>query len=139
MPNVVGFEDSSGDVLIGQALLGEQILDRFVWVARGERHALRALPAGARAYTGAVDTLAPNACREFWKQGIPGNIDAMNEIFQSRIDPLAQIRGLKPGYWASAVKVALEALGRAGGTVRPPVTTEDRNHIVVITRKHAEG
>ncbi|MSO22400.1 MAG: hypothetical protein EXQ58_03905 [Acidobacteria bacterium] len=140
LPNVVGFEDSSGDVLIAQAL-GKQILDRFVWVARGEGHALRALPAGARAYTGAVATLVPNACREFWKQGISGNIDAMNEVYKSRITPLAQLRGLKPGYRASAVKVALEALGRAGGTVRPPetpVTAEDRERIVEITRKHAE-
>ncbi len=140
LPNVVGFEDSLGDVKIGQ-LLGEQILERFLWVARGEGGAIRSLPAGARAYTAAVATLAPNACREFWKHGVAGNLDAMNEVFHSRIEPVAKIRGLKPGYRASAVKVALEALGRAGGTVRPPevrVTDEDRKHIVEVIGKHAE-
>jgi dihydrodipicolinate synthase/N-acetylneuraminate lyase len=140
LPNIVGFEDSSSDVRIGRAL-GEQVLERFLWIARGEKHALQALPAGARAYTAAVATLAPNACRGFWKHGIAGNLEAMNEVFRLRIDPLARIRSLRPGYRASAVKVALEAIGRAGGAVRPPeacVIAEDRKRIAEITRKYAE-
>ncbi|MBM3803254.1 MAG: hypothetical protein FJW26_13215 [Acidimicrobiia bacterium] len=140
LPNVVGFEDSSGDVQIGRAL-GAEVLRRFLWVARGERHALQALPAGARAYTAAVATLVPNACHEFWKLGIAGESAAMTEVLKSRIDPVAQIRGLKPGYRSSAVKVALETLGRSGGAVRPPearVTADDREHIAAIVRKNAE-
>src|SRR5438876_9550711 len=44
LPNVIGFKDASGDVAVGGALAG-LIPDRFLWIAEGESHALKALPA----------------------------------------------------------------------------------------------
>ncbi len=140
LPNVIGFQDSSGDVQVGHSL-GSLIPDRFLWIARGEGHAVKALPAGARAYTAAVACLAPNACRQFWKQGTTGNIGAMNEILQKRIAPMARVRSLRPEYSAAGIKVALETLGRAGGPTRPPmgqVLAEDRPKIRTIVRRYAE-
>jgi 5-dehydro-4-deoxyglucarate dehydratase len=141
LPNVIGFKDPSGGVSVGKAL-GPLIHDRLLWIAEGETHALQALPAGAGAYTSAVATFVPKACREFWKQGVSGNTDRMNEVLKARIEPMAKVRSVKPGYGASGIKVALEALGRAGGVVRPPgtqVLAEDRPTIAKIARNHAEG
>src|SRR6185503_10718251 len=71
-PNVVGFKDPTGGIQIGRAL-GPLIRERLVWVAEGETHAVEALPAGARAYTSAVATFVPDACREFWRRGVAGD------------------------------------------------------------------
>ena len=117
------------------------IPDRFLWIARGEGHAVKALPAGARAYTAAVACLAPEACRAFWKNGTAGNLVEMNRILEKRIAPMAAVRSLRPGYSAGGIKVALETLGRAGGPTRPPmgqVSAEDRPRIEAIVRRHAE-
>ncbi|MBM3800920.1 MAG: hypothetical protein FJW26_01270 [Acidimicrobiia bacterium] len=140
LPNVIGFKDASGGVEVGKAL-GSLIPDRFLWIAEGETHAVQALPAGARAYTTAVATFVPRACSEFCKHGVAGKLAAMNELLTNRIEPVAKVRGHKPGYGISGIKVALEALGRAGGPVRPPgtqVLKEDRPKIAEIARKYSE-
>ena len=141
LPNVLGFEDSSGGIAMGQEL-GPLVSDRLVWIARGEGHALQALPAGARGNTSAVATFVPEACREFCRQGRLGKVERMQQVLRTRIQPMARVRSLKPGYHVSGIKVALEALGRAGGPVRPPgraVLPQDRPKIAAIAREHAEG
>ena len=50
----------------------------------------------------------------------------MQNLYRERIAPLAAIRrqlplpDRSPGFGVAAIKAALEALGRAGGSVRPP-------------------
>lgn len=141
LPNVIGFKDASGEVAVGKAL-GSLIPDRFLWIAEGENHAVQALPAGARAYTTAVATFVPRACAEFCRQGVDGNLAGMNEVLKSRIEPVVKVRDLKPGYGVSGIKVAHEALRRAGGPVRPPgtqVLPEDKPKIAEIARKYSEA
>src|SRR5262249_19317216 len=87
VPNVVGFKDPSGGIAMGQAV-GNLIQDDLVWIAEGEIHALAALPAGARAYTTAVATFVPEACRQFWKLGAAGDRAGMEGVLQKRIGPL---------------------------------------------------
>ena len=140
LPNVIGFQDASGGLQVGRSL-EELIPDRFLWIARGEGQAVKALPVGARAYTAAVACLVPRACRDFWKNGTAGNLLEMNEILEQRIAPMAAVRSLRSGYSAGGIKVALEAVGRAGGPTRPPmgqVSPEDRPRIAELVRRHAE-
>ena len=140
LPNVIGMKDASGDVQRGQTVTSV-LGDEFLWIAEGEGHAEKALPVGARAYTSAVSTFVPDACRAFWLEGTTGNLDAMKTIHEERIAPITQLRSLKTGYGISGIKVGLEVLGRAGGPVRPPgmqVDPDDRQEIGMIVRKHAE-
>ncbi len=140
LPNVIGFKDPSGGLDLGRAL-GSLLPDNFLWIAEGESHAEMALPQGARAYTTAVATFVPRATREFWAAGISGEVDRMQKIRKARIDPVVGLRSVQPGYGISGIKVALEALGRAGGPVRPPgtpVASQDRATIAAIAREHAE-
>ncbi len=140
LPNVVGFMDSSGELAMGKAL-GSLISDRFLWIAEGENHAVQAWPEGARACATTVASLVPRACAEFCKHGLAGNLSGMNEVLKSRIEPAVKMRDLKPEYSVSAIKVALEALGRAGGPVRPPnlqVSPEEQRDIVRMARKYSE-
>ena len=140
LPNVIGFQDSSGGTQVGHSL-GSLIPDDFLWIARGEKHATQALPMGARAYTAAVACLVPKACYDFWEYGISGKIDKMQKVLQTQIDPMSTVRSLRPGYSAAGIKVALETMGRAGGPTRPPmgqVLAEDRPRISEIARQYAE-
>jgi len=137
LPNFMGFKDPSGDVEVGQPLVG----DEFLWLAEGESHAEKTLAVGGQAYTTAVSTFVPQACLEFLRHGIAGNVDEMKKVREARIDPVVKVRSVKPGYGLSGIKVALDALGRTGGLVRPPekqVAEEDRSTIAKIAQQHAE-
>ncbi len=138
--NIIGFKDPSGDTQVGLAL-GDLIPDNFLWVAEGEGHAVKTLPVGGRAYTTAVATFVPQASHAFWQYGVAGDKQPMNHVLQSKIEPVVKLRGVRPGYGVSAIKVALESLGRAGGPVRPPgtqVAEKDRSEIAEIARSHSE-
>lgn len=140
LPNVVGFKDASGDPRVGQAL-GAVVGESFLWIAEGETSAVALMPAGARAFTTAVSTFVPDACLQLWQHGVAGDIARMKEVQDRRIAPIVKLRNLKPGYGISGIKVALEALGRAGGPVRPPdtqVDAVDRAGIAAIALEHAE-
>ena len=107
LPNVLGFKDGSGGIALGQSL-GPRTRERLVWTARGEEHALRALPAGATAYATSFASLAPKACHEFFRRGIRGDAKGMETPLQgahcapgrhpppaSPARPLAGLRGCR--------------------------------------------
>jgi 5-dehydro-4-deoxyglucarate dehydratase len=138
--NIIGFKDPSGHTKVGLAL-GDLIPDNFLWIAEGEGHAVKTLPVGGRAYTTAVATFVPQASHAFWKHGVAGDKQKMNHVLQNQIEPVVKLRGVQPGYGVSAIKVALESLGRAGGPVRPPgtqVAEKDQSIIAEIARSHSE-
>ena len=144
LPNVLGFKDGSRGIALGQSL-EPQARERLVWTARGEEHALRALPAGATAYATSFASLAPKACHEFFRHGIRGDTKDMEKIFRERISPLANIRqqlplpDRSPGFGVAAIKAALEGLGRAGGSVRPPkLQVGETAGIAEIAAKYSE-
>lgn len=140
LPNVIGFKDGTGGTRTGKAL-NSMIPNRLLWIAEGETHALKAVPFGARAYTSAVATFVPEATRAFWQAGVSGDSTRMREIYATHIEPVMKVRSHRKGYGISGIKVAPEALGRAGGPVRPPgtqVLTEDRAKIGEIARKYSE-
>jgi 5-dehydro-4-deoxyglucarate dehydratase len=125
LPNIMGFKDGSRGIALGRSL-SPQTRERLVWTARGEEHALQALPAGAAAYATSFASLAPGACHEFFRRGTGGDAKGMEKLFRKRIAPLDAIRrqlplpDRSPGFGVAAIKAALESLGRAGGSVRPP-------------------
>jgi len=143
-PNILGFKDGTGGISFGRSL-GSLVRDRFIWTAKGETHALQALTAGAQAYATAFGSLMPRACITFWKYGLKGNIKGMETILNKRIQPLEKICHLlpfpdaPPGFGVAGIKTALEALGRAGGPVRPPkLQVEKKSAIAAIAVKYGE-
>ena len=96
IPNIVGFKDASGGIETGRAL-GSLIPNDFLWIAEGENHAVKALPTGARAYTSAVAVFSPEACHQFWKAGVAGEVDRMNAVLKDKIEPVVALRRVRPG------------------------------------------
>ena len=65
----------------------------------------------------------------------------METILRDRIDTMARVRSLRPGYHVSGLKAAWEVLGGAGGPVRlplRPVLSQDRSVIASIVHRYAE-
>ncbi len=144
LPNVVGFKDGSRGIDLGRSL-GTRARSRLVWTARGEEHARQAMPAGATAYATSFASLVPGACHEFWKLGTKGDTRGMEKLYKERIAPLATIRrqlplpDRPPGFGVAAIKAALEGLGRAGGSVRPPkLQVGDTASIARIAARYSE-
>jgi dihydrodipicolinate synthase/N-acetylneuraminate lyase len=111
----------------------------FLWIARGEGHAVSALPAGARANTSAISVFAPDAARAFWAHGTKVENSQMKQVLHERLEPLMEIRAGPRGA-VGGLKAGMEACGQAGGFVRPPgrgVMDSDRGRIAELAG-HAE-
>ena len=144
-PNMIGFFPSLGPDEDYYPRTGGQILEAvakpLLFMAENEPAASRSFSRGSRAYSTAAAALVPEASRRFWRHGVAGETARMEEVLKADLDPILKIRGYKPGYGISGIKVAMEALGRAGGPVRPPgtqVDPADRAGIAEILRKHPE-
>ena len=140
VPNVVGFFPPTGGPEFGKAV-SSLVPGRYIWIAENEDQAIRAFPHGSLAYSTAAAAIVPDASREFWRYGASGDVELMMDVYEQRIEPIIGIRSLKPGYGISGIKVALEALGRAGGPTRPPdtqVAEPDRPAIADILARHPE-
>ena len=145
IPNMIGFFPSLGADEDYYPRTGGQILEAvakpLLFMAENEPAASRSFSRGSRAYSTAAAALVPEASRRFWKHGVAGEAAKMEQVLKTEVDPILKIRGYQPGYGISGIKVAMEALGRAGGPVRPPgtqVDAEDRSGIAEILRKHPE-
>ncbi len=145
IPNMIGFFPSLGPDSDYYPRTGGQILEAvakpLLFMAENEPAASDSFSRGSRAYSTAAAALVPEASRRFWKHGVAGETARMEEVLKTELDPILHIRGYKPGYGVSGIKVAMEALGRAGGPVRPPgtqVDAADRAGIAEILRKHPE-
>ena len=145
IPNMIGFFPSLGLDNDYYSRVGGQVLEEvskpLLFVSENEPAASASFPTGSRAYSTAVASLIPESSKRFWKYGVEGKISKMNEVFKNDLEPILSIRGYKPGYGISGIKVAMEALGRAGGPVRPAynqVDPRDRVGIADILRKHPE-
>ncbi len=145
IPNMIGFFPSLGADEDYYPRTGGEILEAvakpLLFMAENEPAASDSFSRGSRAYSTAVVALVPEASRRFWKHGVAGETAQMEEVLKTELDPILKIRGYKPGYGISGIKVAMEALGRAGGPVRPPgtqVDPTDRAGIAEILRKHPE-
>jgi dihydrodipicolinate synthase/N-acetylneuraminate lyase len=65
----------------------------------------------------------------------------MQDLTKMRIDPITDVRSLKTSYSVSGIKAVQEALGRAGGPVRPParrLEPRTRRKSRKFARKYAE-
>ena len=140
VPNMVGFFPPTSGPEVGEAV-SSLVPGRYIWIAENEDQAIRAFPHGSLAYSTAAAAIVPNASRQFWRNGVSGDVESMMEVYDGSIRPILGIRSLKPGYGVSGIKVALEVLGRAGGPTRPPdtqVEEPDRLAIADILARNAE-
>jgi 4-hydroxy-2-oxoglutarate aldolase len=122
-PNIVGLKDSSGDPAIFAGYLAAQS-DTFTVLTGNGGQFLNALRAGARGGILAVADFAPALTRSVFDAHAAGNAAAADAA-QEKLGPLATEIVGRLGI--GAVKAACDAVGMAGGRVRPPLVDIDES------------
>ena len=114
VPGVVAVKECSGDARRIAALLGSTDLEILVG---GDDWALEGFAAGATGWVSGVANVAPAECVELLELVSAGRLPEARELYQ-RLLPLARL-DMTP-WLVQYFKGAMEAVGLAGGSCRPP-------------------
>jgi 4-hydroxy-2-oxoglutarate aldolase len=132
--NIVGLKESSGDVVAFVEML--RVVGEDFAMLTGHGSALHAaLSSGARGAILAVACCAPRTALAVTRAVAAGN-HARARTLQRRLIPLA--RAVTTRFGVGGLKVALDAAGYRGGTVRAPLSMPDDAARAEIARLVAE-
>jgi 4-hydroxy-2-oxoglutarate aldolase len=132
--NIVGLKESSGDVVAFVEML--RVVDEDFAMLTGHGSALHAaLSSGARGAILAVACCAPRTTLAITRAVEAGD-HARARTLQRRLIPLA--RAVTTRFGVGGLKVALDAAGYGGGTVRAPLSMPDEAARAEIARLTAE-
>jgi 5-dehydro-4-deoxyglucarate dehydratase len=127
-PNLVGFKDGVGDIeqmTKIYATLGE----RFTYIGglpTAETFALPYVELGVTTYSSALFNFLPEFALDFYSAVRAGDRVRVYDMLRGFVIPYLAIRDRSSGYAVSIVKAGLDAVGRRGGPVRPPLQMLNR-------------
>jgi len=122
-PNLVGFKDGIGDIELMTRIYA-RFGARFVYIGglpTAETFALPYLELGVTTYSSALFNFVPEFALEFYADVRAHDRDAVYAKLRDFVLPYLDIRDRQKGYAVSIVKAGLDAVGRHGGRVRPPL------------------
>jgi 5-dehydro-4-deoxyglucarate dehydratase len=121
IPKLVAWKDGQGDIRRLQ-ILQSHVGDRLQWIGGAGDDLVPAYYAiGIRAFTSSVANVSPRMALQLHDAGSRGARDALESMMASHIVPLYALRARRRGYEVTAMKVLMNLLGLAGGSVRPPL------------------
>jgi 5-dehydro-4-deoxyglucarate dehydratase len=122
-PNLIGFKDGVGDIELMTKIYAA-LGDRFTYIGglpTAETFALPYLELGVTTYSSALFNFLPEFALDFYAAVRAGDRAGVYERLRSFVLPYLDIRDRAPGYAVSIVKAGVDAVGRRGGPVRPPL------------------
>lgn len=122
-PNLIGFKDGVGDIELMTRIYAS-LGDRFTYVGglpTAETFALPYIELGVTTYSSALFNFLPEFALDFYSAVRAGEREKVYEMLRRFVLPYLEIRDRAPGYAVSIVKAGLDAAGRHGGPVRPPL------------------
>jgi 5-dehydro-4-deoxyglucarate dehydratase len=122
-PNLVGFKDGLGDIELMTKIYA-RFGERFVYIGglpTAETFALPYLELGVTTYSSALFNFLPEFALEFYSDVRAKNGTAVYDKLRNFVLPYLDIRDKQKGYAVSIIKAGLDAVGRRGGPVRPPL------------------
>jgi 5-dehydro-4-deoxyglucarate dehydratase len=105
-----------------------------------ETFALPYLELGVTTYSSALFNFVPEFALEFYSDVRAKNDDAVYTKLRDFVLPYLDIRDKQKGYAVSIIKAGLDAVGRRGGPVRPPLldlTASERDDLAALTARVA--
>lgn len=123
-PNLVGLKDGVGNVE-AMARIYAKVGDRLIYVGglpTAETFALPLLQLGVSTYSSALYNFFPEFALGFFEAVRAQDRTAVYQKLNDFVIPYLDIRDRARGYAVSIVKAGLNAVGRNGGLVRPPLT-----------------
>lgn len=122
-PNLIGFKDGVGDIELMTKIYAT-LGDRFTYIGglpTAETFALPYLELGVTTYSSALFNFLPEFALDFYAAVRAGDRAGVYDRLRRFVLPYLDIRDRAPGYAVSIVKAGLDAVGRSGGRVRPPL------------------
>lgn len=123
-PNLIGFKDGTGDIDLVRKIVSK-CGDRLTYIGGMPTHEVFAEAydaMGVTTYSSAVFNFVPQLALDFYNAMRTKDKARIAAFLDSFYYPFLEVRDRVPGYAVSAIKGGLEAVGRLGGPVRPPLT-----------------
>ncbi len=123
-PNLIGYKDGSGNIEL-MAKFVATIGDRLLYVGgvpTAETIALPYLELGVTTYSSAMFNFIPEYALDFYEDVRARDHEAVQRRIREFVLPYVDIRDRSNGYAVAIVKAGLDAVGRYGGPVRPPLS-----------------
>ena len=124
IPNLVGLKDGVGDIE-RMTRTYARVGDRLLYVGglpTAETFALPLLQLGVTTYSSALYNFAPQFALRFFEAVRSQDRVAVYGMLSDFVIPYLDIRDRSRGYAVSIIKAGLNAVGRNGGRVCPPLT-----------------
>ncbi|MFC3522485.1 5-dehydro-4-deoxyglucarate dehydratase [Streptomonospora nanhaiensis] len=141
-PNLIGLKDGVGNIE-AMTRTYARVGDRLIYIGglpTAETFALPLLQLGVSTYSSAMYNFAPEFALGFFEAVRAQDREAVYRKLNEFVIPYLDIRDRARGYAVSIVKAGLDAVGRYGGPVRPPLTglTEsERGELAALVQKVA--
>ena len=142
LPNFIGFKDGVGSIE-QMTQIYSTLGDRLTYVGglpTAETFALPYLELGVTTYSSAMFNFVPDFAIDFYNAVRRRDHASVFAALRDFVHPYLDVRNRGPGYAVSIVKAGLDAVGRTGGPVRPPLqelTPEDRRDLAQVIERAA--
>jgi len=123
-PNVIGYKDGLGDLELMTKIVSA-VGDRLIYVGglpTAETFALPYLELGVTTYSSAMFNFVPEFALGFYADVRARDHEEVRRKLNDFVLPYIDIRDRGKGYAVSIVKAGVDAVGRYGGPVRPPLS-----------------
>ncbi len=141
-PNLIGLKDGVGDIE-AMTRTYATVGDRLIYIGglpTAETFALPLMELGVTTYSSAMYNFVPEFALEFFAAVRSRDRAEVYRRLNEFVLPYLEIRDRGRGYAVSIVKAGLDAVGRDGGPVRPPLTSladDEREELAALIRKVA--
>jgi 5-dehydro-4-deoxyglucarate dehydratase len=137
IPTLVAWKDGAGDLRRYQ-MIRQRLGDRLYWIGgAGDDMVPGYYSIGIRTYTSSIATVAPKLSLALDKAAVAGDQATLMKLMNDYVTPLYALRARKKGYEVTAMKVAMDAVGLTGGTVRPPLPSVSAPEVEEIKKMMA--
>ena len=131
---LIAWKDGQGDIRRLQ-ILQAHVGDRLRWIGGAGDDLVPAYYAmGIRAFTSSVANVSPRMALQLHELGARGDRAGLEAVMASHIVPLYALRARRKGYEVTAMKVLMNLLGLAGGSVRPPLPSLRSEDLVYLQK-----
>lgn len=122
VPTLKAWKDGQGNGRVYQRIM-QYNGDRLAWFGGlGDDCVPTYFAAGVQAYTSSISNISPKVSLALADAGMKRDFATLDGLMAKYVHPLYAFRERVKGYEVSAMKTAMELVGKPAGPVRPPLT-----------------
>lgn len=134
VPTLIAWKEGQGDLRRLEQIMA-RLGRRLHWIGGVGEDLLPGYYAlGIRAYTSSIANVSPRLALRLHDLGAAGGGPELGDLMQEYVLPLYEFRARRRGYEVTVMKEFMNAVGLAGGVVRPPLPGLRRDELQEIRR-----